>query len=134
MRKLFITALIVLASFSLTLGQSQQGGSTQGNNNDIPNMGHAPTEPNGIGRLDLRVVDENGHPVMNAYAKLESHRSDGYLCESWNTTDARGVAVLPPIHMGTLTLYVKAKGYKTLKIEVPVNSLSEPVHVTLVGK
>ena len=99
MRKLFITALIVLASFSLTLGQSQQGGSTQGNG-DIPNMGHAPTEPNGIGRLDLRVEDENGHPIMNAFAKLESHRSDGYLCESWNTTDARGVAVLPPIHMG----------------------------------
>lgn len=130
MRKLFITALIVLASFGLTLAQSQQGGSTQGDK-DIPNMGHAPTEPNGIGRLDLRVVDENGHPVMNAFAKLESHRSDGYLCESWNTTDARGVAVLPPIHMGRLTLYVKAKGFKTLKIEIPVNSLSEPVHVTL---
>lgn len=130
MRKFFITALIVLASFSLTLGQSQQGGSTQGKD-ETPNMGHAPTEPNGIGRLDLRVVDENGNPVMNAFAKLESHRSDGYLCESWNTTNAKGVAVLPPIHMGNLTLYVKAKGYKTLKIEIPVNSLSEPVHVTL---
>jgi hypothetical protein len=134
MRKLFITALIVLASFSLTLAQSQQGGSTPQGNNDIPNMGRAPSEPNGIGRLDLRVEDENGHPVMNAFAKLESNRSDGYLCESWNTTDAKGVAVLPPIHMGKLTLYVKAKGFKTLKIEIPVNSLSEPVHVTLLGK
>ena len=133
MRKLFITALIVLASFSLTLGQSQQGGSTQGTN-EIPNMGRAPSEPNGIGRLDLRVEDENGHPIMNAFAKLESNRSDGYLCESWNTTDAKGVAVLPPIHMGKLTLYVKAKGYKTLKIEIPVNSLAEPVHVTLLEK
>ncbi|PYS53239.1 MAG: hypothetical protein DMF68_00110 [Acidobacteria bacterium] len=133
MGKLFIIALIVLASFSLTLAQSQQGGSTQGNS-DIPNMGRAPSEPNGIGRLDLRVEDENGHPVMNAFAKLESNRSDGYLCESWNTTDAKGVAVLPPIHMGKLTLYVKAKGYKTLKIEIPVNSLSEPVHVTLLDK
>ena len=102
MRKLFITALIVLASFSMTLGQSQQGGSTQGKD-DIPNMGRAPSEPNGIGRLDLRVEDENGHPVMSAFAKLESNRSDGYLCESWNTTDAKGVAVLPPIHMGKLT-------------------------------
>ena len=133
MRKLFITALIVLASFSLTLGQSQQGGSTQGKD-DIPNMGRAPSEPNGIGRLDLRVEDENGHPIMSAFAKLESNRSDGYLCESWNTTDAKGVAVLPPIHMGKLTLYVKAKGFKTLKIEIPVNSLSEPVHVTLLEK
>src|ERR1051326_6655877 len=134
MRQLFITALIVLASFSLTLGQSQQGGSTPEGKDGIPNMGRAPSEPNGIGRLDLRVEDENGHPIMNAFAKLESNRSDGYLCESWNTTDAKGVAVLPPIHMGKLTLYVKAKGYKTLKIEIPVNSLSEPVHVTLLGK
>src|SRR5947209_18670029 len=111
MRKLFITALIVLASFSLTLGQSQQGGSTEGKD-DIPNMGRAPSEPNGIGRLDLRVEDENGHPVMSAFPKLESNRSDGYFCESWSTTHAQGVPVLPPPHMGQLTLSVKAQGLK----------------------
>lgn len=130
MRKLFITALIIAASFSLSLGQSQQGGSSQGNS-DIPNMGHAPTQPNGIGRLDLRIVDENGNPVQGAFAKLESSRSDGFFCESWNSSNDHGVAVLPPIHMGTLKLIIKAKGYQTLKIDVPVNSLSEPVHVTL---
>jgi hypothetical protein len=130
MRKLFITALIVAASFSLALGQSQQNGSTQ-NNDDIPNMGQAPKQPNGIGRLDLRVVDENGNPVEGAFAKLDSHRSDGFFCESWNSTNSKGVAVLPPIHMGTLTLIIKAKGYQTLKIEVPADSLNEPVHVTL---
>jgi hypothetical protein len=130
MRKLFITALIVAASFSLALGQSQQNGSTQ-NNAEIPNMGQAPKQPNGIGRLDLRVVDENGNPVEGAFAKLDSHRSDGFFCESWNSTDSKGVAVLPPIHMGTLKLIIKAKGYQTVKIDVPVNSLSEPVHVTL---
>jgi len=132
MRKLFITALIVAASLSMALGQSQQqGGSTPNNNNDIPNMGHAPTQPNGVGRLDLRVVDENGNVIYRAFAKLESNRSDGYFCESWNSTDERGVAVLPPIHMGKLTLIVKAKGYETLKMDLDPNSLNDPVHVTL---
>ena len=129
MRKLFIAALIIAASFSLSLGQSQQDG-TQGGS-DIPNMGRAPKEVNGIGRLDLRVVDENGNPVKGAFAKLESERSDGFFCESWNSTNDKGVAVLPPIHMGDLTLVIKAKGYQTLKIDVPANSLSEPVRVTL---
>ena len=132
MRKLFIATLIIAASFSLSLGQSQQEGAQNGG--DIPNMGRAPSQPNGIGRLDLRVVDENGNPVKGAYAKLESERSDGYFCESWNSSDNRGVAVLPPIHMGELTLVVKAKGYETLKIDVPASSLSEPVRVTLQRK
>jgi hypothetical protein len=130
MRKLFITALIITASFSLSLGQGQQGGSSQ-NNGETPNMGRAPSQPNGIGRLDLRVEDENGNPVYSAFAKLESNRSDGYFCESWNSTNDKGVAVLPPIHMGKLTLIVKAKGYQTLKMELPTDSLSEPVHITL---
>ena len=132
MRKFFIATLIVAASFTISLGQNPQEGSQ--NHNDIPNMGRAPAQPNGIGRLDLRVVDENGNPVKGAYAKLESERSDGYFCETWNSTNDRGVAVLPPIHMGELTLVIKAKGYQTMKIDVPANSLSEPVRVTLVKK
>jgi len=130
MRKLFIAAVIIAASFSLSLAQGQQGNQASGNS-DIPNMGHAPKEINGIGRLDLRVVDENGNPIKGAFAKLESRRTDGFFCESWSPTDARGVAVLPPIHMGKLMLIVKAKGYQTVKIEVPLDSLAEPVHVTL---
>jgi len=129
MRKLFIATLIIAASFSLSLGQSQQDGAQTGS--DIPNMGRAPSQPNGIGRLDLRVVDENGNPIKGAYAKLDSERSDGYFCESWNSTNDKGVAVLPPIHMGELTLVIKAKGFETLKIDVQASSLSEPVRVTL---
>jgi hypothetical protein len=132
MRKLFITALIIAASFSLSLGQSQQG--TMQNGDDTPNMGRAPSQPNGVGRLDLRIVDENGNPVKGAFAKLESSRSDGYFCESWNSSNERGVALLPPIHMGNLKLIIKAKGYETIKIDVPANSLSEPVKVTLIKK
>jgi hypothetical protein len=132
MRKLFITALIIAASFSLSLGQSQQG--TMQNGDDTPNMGRAPSQPNGVGRLDLRIVDENGNPVRGALAKLESSRSDGYFCESWNSSNEKGVALLPPIHMGNLKLIIKAKGYETLKIDVPASSLSEPVKVTLIKK
>ena len=132
MRKFFIAALIVAASFSLALAQTQEGGSQNGS--DIPNVGRAPKEMNGVGRLDLRIVDEDGRPVEGAYAHLESERSDGYLCESWNSSDNRGVAVLPPIHMGKLTLKVKAKGYKTTKIEIPLDQLDQPVRVVLSRK
>ena len=132
MRKFFIAALMVAASFSAGLAQGQEG--TQQGSNEIPNMGRAPKEVNGVGRLDLRIVDENGNPVKGAYAHLESERSDGYFCESWNSSDERGVAVLPPIHMGKLTLKIKAKGYATQKIEVPLDSLSEPVRITLQKK
>ena len=129
MSKFLISLFLVAATFSVGLAQVQSQ-----NPNDPPNMGAAPKEANGVGRLDLRVVDEDGNPVENAHAKLESTRSDGYYCESWNDTNARGVAVLPPIHMGTLKLKIKAKGFKTMEIEVPASSLNEPVRVTLVRK
>ena len=129
MSKFLISLFLVVATFSVGLAQEQSQ-----NPNDPPNMGAAPKEVNGVGRLDLRVVDQDGNPVRNAHAKLESTRTDGYFCESWNDTDERGVAVLPPIHMGTLKLKVKAKGFKTMEIEVPASSLDQPVRVTLVRK
>ncbi len=97
-------------------------------------MGQAPKEMNGIGRLDLRVVDQNGNPVKGAFAKLESKRSDGFFCESRNFTDANGVSVLPPIHMGDLKLIVKAKGYETQTLNITRDSLGEPLRLTLVAK
>jgi hypothetical protein len=129
MSKFLISLFLVAASFSVALAQDQSQ-----NPNDPPNMGAAPKEANGVGRLDLRVVDESGNPVTNAHAKLESTRTDGYFCESWNDTNERGVAVLPPIHMGTLKLKVKAKGFKPMEIEVPASSLNQPVRITLVRK
>ena len=130
MRRLFIVSLIVLASFGAAVAQSGAG-QTGG---DVPNMGRAPKQQDGIGRLDLRVVDENGNPVQGVRADLESRRMGGFLCEAWNWTDARGVAVLPPLHMGKLTLKLKAKGYETQKIEVNASSLDEPVRVTMIRK
>jgi len=127
MRKLLLATLFVAAAFAAAPAQDS---TSQGQ--DIPNMGRAPSEPNGIGRLDARVVDEAGNPVRGVSLKLESRRTDGYFCESWNTTDERGVAVLPPIHMGRLRLVVKARGYKDQKLDVNPAGLNEPLRVTLV--
>jgi hypothetical protein len=128
MRKLFLATIIIAAACSVAAAQQPASGS------DIPNMGRAPAQVNGIGRLDARVFDEAGNPVRGAYLKLESERTDGFFCESWNSSDERGVSVLPPLHMGTVKLIVKAKGYETLKINVPTDTLNEPFRVTLVKK
>ena len=129
MRKLFVAALIVCASFAPSFAQE---GAPQSNN--PPSMGRAPRELDGIGRLDLRVVDEQGNPVRGVFAELESKRMNGMFCESWHTTDQIGRAVLPPIHMGRLTLKLKADGFEKQTIQVDPNKLDEPVRVTLVRK
>ncbi len=139
MRKLFISVIIIAATFILALAQqpqplSQDSATAMQKTDETPNMGRAPKEHNGIGRADVRVFDENGNPVSNANVKLESTRTDGFFCESFAATGAKGVAVLPPIHMGRLKLIVKAKGFQTQKIDVPTSSLSDPVRVTLVRK
>jgi hypothetical protein len=131
MRKLFFVTLLIAATCGAAFAQGQTGGTSS---DDIPNMGRAPKQPDGIGRLDLRVVDEQGNPVQGVRADLQSRRGDGFLCESWNWTDARGVAVLPPLHMGRLTIKLKAKGYQTLKLNLDASALDQPVRVTLVAK
>ncbi|MET0625707.1 MAG: carboxypeptidase-like regulatory domain-containing protein [Pyrinomonadaceae bacterium] len=125
MRKLLIATLLVASAFGAAAAQT---------NNEIPNMGRAPKQADGIGRLDLRIVDQDGNPVQGVRADLQSKRSGGFLCESWNWTDARGVAVLPPLHMGKLTLKLSAKGFQTQKIEVDAASLDQPVRVVLQKK
>ena len=125
MRRLIIASLLVASAFGAAAAQ---------NNNEIPNMGRAPKQADGVGRLDLRVVDEDGNPVQGVRADLKSNRSGGFVCESWNWTDARGVSVLPPLHMGKLTLKLSAKGFQTQTIQVDAASLDQPVRVTLVKK
>lgn len=125
MRKLIIATLLVASAFGAASAQ---------NNNEIQNMGRAPKQADGVGRLDLRVVDQDGNPVQGVRADLQSKRTGGFLCESWNWTDARGVAVLPPLHMGKLTLKLSAKGFQTQKIEVDAASLDQPVRIVLQKK
>ena len=132
MRKLFTASLMIAATFAI--GMAQGGGTVQ-NSDEPQNMGRAPKEPNGIGRADVRIVDENGNPIRNAVVKLESTRSDGYFCETdWGLTNERGVMVLPPLHMGELKFRVKAKGYRSQELEIPASSLDQPVRITMVRK
>lgn len=129
MSKLFSAILIIAATCVVAFPQ----GPSQ--NSDQPaSQGVAPKVPNGIGRADVRVFDENGNPIRNAYVKLESTRSDGFFCESWGDTDERGIIALLPIHMGELKLKVKAKGYRSQELVVPASELGDPVHVTLKKK
>jgi hypothetical protein len=129
MPKVLSVLLIIIATFSIAFSQEPSK-----NGDNPPNQGIAPKEPNGIGRADVRVIDERGNPIRNAYVKLESTRSDGFFCESWGETDERGVIALLPIHMGSLKFKIKAKGYKPQELEVPADNLGEPVHVTLKKK
>ena len=129
MSKVLSAFLIIAAAAGGTLAQkSFPTGDNQ------PSQGIAPKVPNGIGRADVRVFDESGNPIRNAYVKLESTRTDGFFCESWGETDERGIIALLPIHMGSLKLKIKAKGYHSLVLDVPTNQLGEPVRVTLKKK
>lgn len=129
MSKVLSVLLIIIATFSIAFSQEPSR-----NSDNPPSQGIAPKVPNGIGRADVRVFDERGNPIRNAYVKLESTRSDGFFCESWGETDERGVIALLPIHMGSLKFKVKAKGYRSQELEVPAEDLGEPVHVTLKKK
>jgi hypothetical protein len=131
MRKLIIASLLLAATSGAAFAQT---GGAQNGGSDIPNMGRAPKQPDGVGRLDLRVVDENGNPIKGVRADLASHRQGGFLCEAWNWTDARGVSVLPPLHMGQLTLKLSAKGYETEKIEINAADLDQPIRVVMHSK
>jgi hypothetical protein len=129
MSKVLSILLVLIAAGAVALSQEQ----TQ-LNNEPPSTGVAPKVENGIGRADVRVHDENGNPIKNVYVKLESTRTDGFFCESWNDTDERGIAALPAIHMGTLKLKIKAKGYQSQELEIPADRLGDPVRVTLKKK
>ena len=129
MSKVLSALLIIIAALSIALAQEPSR-----NNDEPPSQGIAPKVPNGIGRADVRVFDEQGNPIRNAYVKLESTRTDDYFCESWGETDERGVIALPPIHMGSLKLKIKAKGYRTQELDVPAANLGEPVRVTMKKK
>lgn len=132
MRRLIFATFLLAATFATAT--AQDNAAPANNNNEIPNMGRAPKQADGVGRLDLRVVDENGSPVEGVRADLQSNRGGGFLCESWNWTDARGVSVLPPLHMGKLKLKLSAKGYETQKIEVNAADLDQPVRVVMSKK
>lgn len=132
MRRLIVVALTAL--IAVAPGLAQQGQIVSPPAQDIAKMGVAPKKINGIGRMVVNITDVDGNPINNAYAHLNSNRTDGFLCESWASTNALGLAALPPIHMGKLKLKVKAKGYREQTIEVPYEDLSSPINVKLQKK
>lgn len=118
-RLLIAFALTLLAA---TAARAQEGGP--------PNRGIAPKQLGDIGRLDARLFDEAGAPISGAYVLLKSVQSDK-TCESWNWSDAEGVSVLLPIHIGRLTVTVKRDGYRTLKMDLDPAQLAQPVNINL---
>src|SRR5260370_31198141 len=129
MSKVLSILFIVIATCAVAFSQEPPRQS-----DDRPSQGIAPRVENGVGRADVRVSDQKGNRIRNAYVKLESTRSDGFFCESWGETDANGVIALLPIHMGSLKLKVKAKGFRPQDLDVPAEDLGQPVHVTLKKK
>ncbi len=129
MSKVLAVLFIIVVTFSVALSQEPSR-----NNDDPPSKGIAPKVLDGIGRADVRVTDEKGNRIRNAYVKLESTRSDGFFCESWGETDANGVIALLPIHMGNLKFKIKAKGYRSQELDVPATDLGSPVMVILKKK
>ncbi|MBA2341808.1 MAG: CHAT domain-containing protein, partial [Pyrinomonadaceae bacterium] len=102
---------------------------------DPPNEGHAPQYPGGSGRMDLRVFDGNGNPVKNVQARLVSRNPAGlpknYSCESSKTTNEWGRALMDPLHIGRLTLTLKANGYQPLELPVTPEQLQQPLRITM---
>lgn len=132
MRKLFAAAIIVAATFTVGLAQNQS--SLQQSVDEMAKLAKAPSQPGGLGRAVVIVTDNQGTPIKNAYAKLESLWGSDNFCESWGGTNSNGVIALNPIHMGTLKLKIKAKGYRPVEMNVNADSLNEPIRVELSRK
>ena len=99
------------------------------------NMGHAPKKLDGIGRMDLRVVDQDGNPVKNVKSRLSTKRPNGLNCDCWSATDAVGRAVMNPIHVGEkLHLELKANGFEPQDILVNPDDLAAPYKVVMLAK
>lgn len=112
--------------------QGGQGGGDQPE--ERPHMGRAPDRPDGVGRADVRVFDQNGNCVKDAKARLSSKRPNGFSCDSGETTDAAGRALLPPLHIGQLKLSIAADGFQPLEAAIDPGQLAEPLRAVLSPK
>ncbi|MGI8656570.1 MAG: CHAT domain-containing protein [Pyrinomonadaceae bacterium] len=106
--------------------------------NEPPFMGHAPQTPGGSGRMDLRVLDQQGNPIKGAQAKLVSKYPaglpKGFICDCAKTSDATGRILMDPLHIGQLKLTLKADGYQPQEVAVSADQLAQPVRVTMLSK
>ncbi len=145
------TARITFATFSAALpalactglnpnNKNSDSNSDSADNNSAAgggaqNMGHAPKKLDGIGRMDLRVVDQDGNPVKNVKSRLSTKRPNGLNCDCWSATDALGRAVMNPIHVGEkLHLELKADGFQPQDILVNPDDMAAPYKVVMLAK
>lgn len=131
MRKLFLVVLMIAAMF--TVGLAQQTG--ESSNTSVQNMGRAPKGLDGVGRVDARILDDQGNPIKGAKVELKSKRTGGRLCEAWNWSNVSGQAVLPPLHMGQqLKLTIQAPGFQKQVVTLDASNLNEPITIRLIRK
>jgi CHAT domain-containing protein/tetratricopeptide (TPR) repeat protein len=127
------------SGFAALLGNSASGACSVGSpvaSSEPPFLGHGPLGPNRSVRMDLRLTDEGGNPVRNAQVKLKSERPpglpDNFVCDCAGTSDQAGRYLAPPIHAGDqLSLNISAKGFQPVQTQLPAQSLSQPVRITL---
>jgi len=113
-----------------TTNNNPPGNTTEGT------LGHGPRGRNPSVRMDLRVVDETGKPVQGVKTKLWSERqSNGFLCETFHTTDALGKVLMDPIHFTkTLQLKLEARGFEPQMIQVEPSQLDKPFRAVMQAK
>ncbi|CAN5141488.1 hypothetical protein BH18ACI2_BH18ACI2_05410 [soil metagenome] len=129
---------LVCPSFNSNNNSSNSSGDMAGNgagSNEPPNMGRAPKGLDGIGRMDLRIVDQNGNPVQGVKARLATKRPNGISCDCWDNTDLTGRVLLPPIHIGkVLKLELRAKGFEPQDIIVDPAQMAQAYRVVMQAK
>lgn len=100
-----------------------------------PNRGAAPSQIGGVGRLDLRVFDSANKPIAGARALFRSKqlvgRKKGGVCESWNDTDAQGLANLPALQIGEISVIVTKPGYRKATRNLQPSELANPITIIL---
>lgn len=100
--------------------------------NNPPNQGHAPTTRSGIGRMDLRIRDENGAPVQGVRAQIQSTRPDGKYCEAWDTTGPSGRTLIPPLNIADkIKLVLRRPGQPPQELSLSASDLAKPVQVVM---
>lgn len=125
-------AMILLGIGIASVGSGSKVGFAQ--QGEPPNRGVA-AAVGGVGRLDIRVLDESDHPVNRAYAVFTSKqivgRKKGGACDSWDYTNEQGYVVLPPLQIGELSLMVYKKPFKRLFMSLQPDQLGSRVIVRL---
>jgi tetratricopeptide (TPR) repeat protein len=97
-----------------------------------PNMGRAPQTSGGVGRMDLRITDAEGNPLKGIRAQIKSTRPGGLFCECFQSSDAIGRALMPPLHIADkIKLVLKGNGYPTQELALSAQDIAQPVRVVM---